>query len=366
MNTKKEINKKTPSIYLAGDSTVKTYEQEVFISGWGQFLDSFLSEEIKVVNCSNGGRSSRMFINEGRLINIKDDEFKYSFTQNEGKSIEDCIQKGDYLFIQFCHNDDETYLVNGYQTMVERMVPLGLVDQNGKFEIKPGNKVSTKHLPKYYLDHATKEEIENVLAVISEYGSEYYSYDCGGTYKWYLKQFIDFARSVEAIPVLVTPVARINFDGDKIVGGNGCHGLNFEYVEAVRQLAIEEDCLLLDLFSESVKIYETATKTYAKYLMSIVPKESNGLWPDDYDLMYGNPDKGFVRGESTHFNKFGAYLMAGKVIELISNNNHITKYNECLNFKEYINNQPITFIKPSNLIGKEEVNNIRKLYKNKI
>jgi hypothetical protein len=247
--------------------------------------------------------------------------------------------------------------------MVERMVPLGQADQNGNFEIKPGNKVSTKHLPKYYLEHATKEEIENVLAVISEYGSEYYSYDCGGTYKWYLKQFVDFARSVEAIPVLVTPVARINFDGDKIVGGNGCHGLNFEYVEAVRQLAIEEDCLLLDLFSESVKIYETVTKTYAKYLMSIVPKESNGLWPDDYDLMYGNPDKGFVRGESTHFNKFGAYLMAGKVIELILENKYVTSQNESFGFKQYIKNEPKNMVDPSNLIDVKKVHDIKKIYK---
>ena len=360
------IYKKMPTIYLAGDSTVKTYDKQVFISGWGQFLDSFLSESIKVVNCSQGGRSSRMFINEGRLINIKDENYSYSFPENNGKSIEDCLNVGDYLFIQFCHNDDETYLVNGYQTMYNRMVPVGNILENGYFPTTPGIKVPTTHLPEYYLNVASKEEIDFALNDITKYGKEYYSYDCGGTYKWYLKQFIDLARSKGAIPVLVTPVARIKFDNGKIVGDNGCHGKNFEYVHAVRQLAKEEDCLLIDLFTETVKIYEAATPLYAKYLMSIVPKESNGIWPDDYDSLYGNHEKGFIRGESTHFNKFGAYLMAGKVVELILDNNQITGNNESFTFKDLINNVPKEFIKPSNLIGVEELKNIKKVFKNKI
>ena len=58
--------------------------------------------------------------------------------------------------------------------------------------------------------------------------------------------------------------------------------------------------------------------------------------------------------------------MAGKVAELILDNNHVTKLNEMFNFKEYVNALPKEFIKPSNLIGLEEVNNIKKLFKNKI
>ena len=38
----------SPTIYLAGDSTVKTYEANQFIGGWGQFLDLFLEDDIKV------------------------------------------------------------------------------------------------------------------------------------------------------------------------------------------------------------------------------------------------------------------------------------------------------------------------------
>ena len=72
------------TIYLAGDSTVKTYDEEQYIGGWGQFLDEFLTEDVDVINCANGGRSSRSFINEGRLYNMNDSNFNYSFSQKWG------------------------------------------------------------------------------------------------------------------------------------------------------------------------------------------------------------------------------------------------------------------------------------------
>ena len=48
----------------------------------------------------------------------------------------------------------------------------------------------------------------------SKYGDSFYSYDCGGTYKWYLTQYIETAREVGAIPVLVTPVSRLYYTND--------------------------------------------------------------------------------------------------------------------------------------------------------
>ena len=244
---------KTPTIYLAGDSTVKTYEDGQYIAGWGQFLSLFLDSEITVVNAAHGGRSSRSFINEGRLYNIDDPDFKYTFSQNGGNSIEDCIKEGDFLFIQFGHNDDASKLSN-YSTIYDRMVPLGEPDENGIYPTTPATKVSTDLLPDEYTSKATDAEETKALSEIAKYGSEYYAYNSGGTYKWYLKQYIDFARSVGAIPVLVTPVARVKFSGGEIIGGAGLHGENFAYVEAVRQLAEEENCLLIDLFAESKTI----------------------------------------------------------------------------------------------------------------
>lgn len=355
-------NMKTPTIYLAGDSTVKTYEDGQYIAGWGQYLSLFLDEEVEVVNAAHGGRSSRSFINEGRLYNIDDPDYNYKFSQNGGKSIEDCIKEGDFLFIQFGHNDDASKISN-HSTIFDRMVPLGEPDANGIYPTTPATKVSTDLLPDEYTSAASDAEEANALAEIAKYGSEYYAYNSGGTYKWYLKQYIDFARSVGAIPVLVTPVARVKFSGNTIIGGAGLHGDNFAYVEAVRQLAEEENCLLIDLFAESKTILETATSTYANYLMALKPNDLTGTWPAGYDGAYGNTDAGYTGIEATHYNKYGAFLQAAKVVELIQMTGYKEVANgEYFNFTGHILDNPKEFIDPSNLISKSTVASIEDLF----
>lgn len=353
---------KTPTIYLAGDSTVKTYEDNQYIAGWGQYLELFFDEEIKVVNAAHGGRSSRSFINEGRLYNIDDPNFNYTFSQNGGNSIEDCIKEGDFLFIQFGHNDDASKLSN-YSTIYDRMVPLGEPDENGIYPTTPATKISTTILPEEYINAATDSEEAKALAETAKYGSEYYAYNSGGTYKWYLKQYIDFARSVGATPVLVTPVARVKFSGGEIIGGAGLHGDNFAYVEAVRQLAEEENCLLIDLFAESKTMLETATSTYANYLMALKPNDLTGTWPAGYDGAYGNTDAGYTGIEATHYNKYGAFLQAAKVIELIIKTGYEEKANgEYFNFSGHILDEPKEFIDPSNLMSKSTVSSVEALF----
>ena len=349
----KPNNSATPTIYLAGDSTVKTYEDGQYIAGWGQYLDLFLDESITVVNAAHGGRSSRSFINEGRLYNIENANYSYTFSQNGGKSIEDCIKAGDFLFIQFGHNDDASKPSN-YSSMFDRMVPLGEPDANGIYPTTPAERTSTSTLPEAYTKLATDAEETKALAEIAKYGSEYYAYG-SGTYKWYLKQYIDFARSVGAPPVLITPVARVKFSGGNIIGGAGLHGENFAYVEAVRQLAQEENCLLIDLFAESKTMLETATPAYANYLMALKPNDLTGQWPTGYDGAYGNADAGYTGIEATHYNKYGAYLQAAKLAELILSNEAVAKDGERFNFSDHILTTPEKYIDPSNLIGKNTV-----------
>lgn len=79
-----------PTVYIAGDSTVQTYDPIAYApqAGWGQMLDRFLSDDIAVDNHAIGGRSSKNFITQGRLDDIL-----------RG------IRPGDYLFTQFGHND---------------------------------------------------------------------------------------------------------------------------------------------------------------------------------------------------------------------------------------------------------------------
>ena len=78
------------TIHVIGDSTVCNYKDSAYPQkGWGQVLNNFFdASRVKVNNVAIGGRSSKSFIVDGRL-----------------KSLEPNIQKGDFVFVQFGHND---------------------------------------------------------------------------------------------------------------------------------------------------------------------------------------------------------------------------------------------------------------------
>ncbi len=76
------------TIFICGDSTAATYAPErAPITGWGQVLGEFIPG-VNIVNKAMGGRSTKSFLSEGRLVAIEKD-----------------IQPGDLLLIQFTHND---------------------------------------------------------------------------------------------------------------------------------------------------------------------------------------------------------------------------------------------------------------------
>lgn len=78
------------TIFVVGDSTVQTYAGSAYPqTGWGQVLENFFdASRVKVANHALGGRSSKLFIEEKRL-----------------DAVVALMQKGDYLFIQWGHND---------------------------------------------------------------------------------------------------------------------------------------------------------------------------------------------------------------------------------------------------------------------
>lgn len=121
-------------IYLAADSTVRDYDVSQWPqAGWGQFITDYLTDKVVIENHAVGGKSSKTFITESLL-----------------DPIIDTIQEGDYLFIQFGHND------------------------------------STKDRPERYTE----------------------AYE---DYKIYLQQYIDSARAKKAIPILITPVTILHY-----------------------------------------------------------------------------------------------------------------------------------------------------------
>ncbi len=78
------------TIFLAGDSTCAAKQPDKRPeTGWGEMLEQhFKSGTVRVDNRAANGRSTKTFISEGRWQGIIDD-----------------LKKGDYVFVQFGHND---------------------------------------------------------------------------------------------------------------------------------------------------------------------------------------------------------------------------------------------------------------------
>ena len=98
-------------LFVAGDSTAQTYDPEqTIMHGWAQDLQPlFNADSLVVVNRSIGGRSTGTFIAEERW-----------------KKIVDELQPGDWVAIQFGHNDTspnmQRYVApEQYKANLERM-----------------------------------------------------------------------------------------------------------------------------------------------------------------------------------------------------------------------------------------------------
>jgi len=132
---------RVPTIYLLGDSTVADQPREPYNS-WGQMLTRFFGPGVAIANHAESGESLRSSLAAKRLDKVLS-----------------AIRPGDYLFIQYGHNDE-------------------------------------------------KEKGEGVGAFT--------------TYKSDLKKFVAEARARKAIPVLITPVQRRTFDVNlKITNSHG-------------------------------------------------------------------------------------------------------------------------------------------------
>ncbi|MFJ4623529.1 rhamnogalacturonan acetylesterase [Streptomyces sp. NPDC088812] len=125
------------TLYIAGDSTAaQKYADAAPETGWGMALPFFLHEDLPVANHAVNGRSSKSFVDEGRLDVVLAS-----------------IRPGDFLLVQFAHNDEKTADPTRY--------------------------------------------------------TEPWS-----TYQEYLRLYVDGARARGARPVLLTPVERRRFDAE--------------------------------------------------------------------------------------------------------------------------------------------------------
>ncbi|HEV8514442.1 MAG TPA: rhamnogalacturonan acetylesterase [Cyclobacteriaceae bacterium] len=88
------------TVYLIGDSTMSIKKTEAYPeTGWGMPFKYFFDSTVVVDNRAMNGRSTRTFISENRW-----------------QSVADNLKEGDYVFIQFGHNDESKEKTERYTT----------------------------------------------------------------------------------------------------------------------------------------------------------------------------------------------------------------------------------------------------------
>lgn len=141
------LHQDPPTLHLAGDSTMadKAYVPNNPEKGWGQVLPLYLKGDIELRNHALNGRSTKSFREEGHW-----------------DSLLLAVKRGDYVIIQFGHNDQSP-----------------------------------------------------------EKGEHRYS--APEQYKANLQRFVAEVRDQEAIPILATSISRRKFEGDSLVRTHGVY-----------------------------------------------------------------------------------------------------------------------------------------------
>lgn len=153
-----------PVVFITGDSTVKnTDKEEDGMWGWGsQAATIFDTDKIVIQNSAQAGRSCRSYLREGRWDKVIND-----------------VQKGDFVLIQFGHNDAGNELAHGKA----RNDITGTADSSHVYRVR------------------TDKEVWNEVVY---------------TFGWYLRKMIDDVREKGATPILVSLTPRNEWgDGKK-------------------------------------------------------------------------------------------------------------------------------------------------------
>ena len=213
---------KKKTIWLIGDSTISIKEKKAYPeTGWGMPFAAFWDSTIAVENKAMNGRSTRTFMEENRWAPVVND-----------------LQPGDYVFVQFGHNDE----------------------------------VPTK---KSYVPEAD--------------------------FKTNLVKYISDTRSKDAIPVLITPVARRKFDA----AGN-IEETHAVYAQIVRDVAKANNVVLIDLDLKSQELLQKIGPETSKYFFNYLVPGEHPNYPEG-------------KQDDTHFSELGARKMAELVLAEIRN-----------------------------------------------
>jgi lysophospholipase L1-like esterase len=177
--------------------------------GWGMYLQAFFNpDSVTVNNRGKSGASTRTFYE----------------TDNLWPSVKRQMLPGDYLIIQFAHNDEKC---KGEDVYV----------QNARLRAEG------------------KDTLTDMLGT-----------EPNTTYKAYLRKFINEAREMGVTPILMSPICRAYFKDSKI-NAEGRHdlskdGIDKNYVRCMREVAEEMHVPFLDMTARSKELYESAGQDY--------------------------------------------------------------------------------------------------------
>ncbi|WP_288575891.1 rhamnogalacturonan acetylesterase [uncultured Prevotella sp.] len=222
-------------VHTIGDSTMATYDPNTTVTrGWGQMFQQFFKGDVTVNNRAKNGASSKSFYKESAYW----------------QSVKKQIEPGDYVLIQFAHNDEKSNGCDGDE------------------------------LKAYYQSIGDEAKAN---------ASDYRGTTASGTYKDYLRKYVEETRALGATPVLVGAICRKYFDGstirrngrhdlgdkfDKIEGGKLTTGNKvaaddhtYDYPYQMQEVAKELGVQYLDLTTATKELYESYGDAKANALL---------------------------------------------------------------------------------------------------
>lgn len=255
----------TIKVHTIGDSTMEDYNPSATDKrGWATYLGAFFdASQVTVNNRGKSGKDTRTYY---------DDNAYWA-------SVKSQMSAGDYLIIQFAHNDEGT-------------VTYGMDN----------------------LEYAAYCQAHGKTVPSDNRGTNPQT-----TYREYLRLFIDEARALGVNPILVGPICRAYFQGNKIKR-SGQHDLGdkfskiedgvlyenqslpagdstMSYVKAMKVVAAEKNVPFVDLTKATMELYLSYGETQC------------------LNMMFVNKDA--TTKDATHTNALGANLIAREAAVLL-------------------------------------------------
>src|SRR6266849_2440104 len=167
LGEQRPINSDLMILFVVGDSTANNNANGA--QGWGDpFISYFDEKKINVLNRARGGRSSRTFITEGLWDKVLSE-----------------MKKGDFVLIQFGHND------------------AGAINDASRAR---GSLRGTGE---------ETQEIDNLLTK---------KHEVVHTYGWYMHKYVADTKAKGATPIILSPIPRKIWKDGKVVRASGDYG----------------------------------------------------------------------------------------------------------------------------------------------